>query len=319
MVGISKNSPVLVLIVLLLLSACTVPPTTPPNHQELLSPDSIAKNTQDNDFAALENAWQQLEASPPDQLSDLLDSGLSSIQRVYFNVNDTEYALLILKAKDFQWWQYLLFRLEGNEWEFLGDINLDTDRDGIEPDYQVVTDDKQDVWLVVRSLNSIGTGILIYDESWYWLSGEKLKEVFSYPVEQLQSAPSPEYPADFELKGELASYWQEDDTFYVALSFEATYSFYEDRRDYHLFTLDRREVYVWSLEDTRFVIEPEKTEGNQEFPFASDEYLAYTFGELVELADNGGDAQKRWVRQLLSETEDSKGKEELLMILDNTP
>jgi hypothetical protein len=312
--------PILMILPILLLSACTFTPVTPINTA--LSPDRIAEDIQTNGFTALEKTRQALDIVPSEYFFEQGDKLTFSVRRFYFeSQNDEEYALLIIVEDDFKWdWQYLIFRKNGADWKFLGNLDLGTQK-YTEPSYRVVIGDKDEVWLVVRSLTGSGTGFTLYEEVWYKLNGKKIEITLRYPVKGHVAPLIP--PANVDFEGEVTAHWQDGDIHTIALMFSALYWDYEiERGEYQLFSTKRKAFYNWSPVQNRFLLDTEKSEVSQEqidnefYYNNSKDFFKYTYDELSELAKNGNVIQKEWLNQLLDGVEDNPNKEALLKILE---
>jgi hypothetical protein len=195
----------------------------------------------------------------------------------------------------------------------------------IEPSYQVIDVDGNDIWLVVHWLANSGTGFSLYEENWYKLNSEKLKVALRYPVNGHEEYGIGEPPAHVEFKGELIGYQSDPQTgvYSVELLFYVFYAsafvdYKEELPEYYpVFSLKRKARYMWNEEDQRFLLDPENSnvlgdEIDKLFHYTADEFLKYTYDELLELATTGNNLQKKWLELMLEQAEDSSEKENLL-------
>jgi hypothetical protein len=279
----------------------------------------------ENDLEMLNKMWRGPEKRSLVNFLSTYDD--FSVQRLYIGTNspNVEYALISIgEQKDKRTWLYLLFRREGAIWQYFDEIELRS-KYLIEPSYQIIDVDGNDIWLVVNWLANSGTGFALYVDDWYKLNAEKLKTTLRYPVSGHEEYGLGSPPAHVKFRGEVVGYEPDYQTgiYTIGLQFYAFYeSSFADHKDvlpeyYPVFSIERKAHYLWDEERHRFLLDAEKSNVSQAeidklFHYNADEFVQYTYDELLELATTGNEFQKKWLELMLEQAKDSPEKEYLL-------
>lgn len=307
------------------LSTDTPFPTATPIIPNKFSPEDIARVVSENDLETLNKMWRGPEKRSLVNFLSIYDN--FSVQRLYIGTNspDVEYALISIgEQKDKRTWLYLLFKREGATWQYFDEIELRS-KYLIEPSYQIIDVDGNDIWLVVNWLANSGTGFALYADDWYKLNSEKLDITLRYPVNGHEEYGLGIPPAHVKFKAEVVGYEPDYQTgvYKIDLRFYAFYkSSFVGYKDilpeyYPVFSIERKARYLWDEERHRFVLDAEgsnvsQTEIDKLFHYNADEFLQYTYDELLEVATTGNKFQKKWLELMLEQAKDSPEKENLL-------
>lgn len=308
----------------------TPSPTITPIILNEFSPENIARAIDEGDIKTLNTIWQRQRNNVP------LESFLSSynnfsVRRFYIETNSTniEYALIAVGEQKYKrTWHYLVFKRNGSTWQFFGDLELDA-KYSIEPNYQVIDVDGDNIWLVVNLLANSGTGFILYEHNWYKLNSDKFEIALRYPVGGSEEFGMGSPPAHVKFRGEPIQYGPDPQTgvYSIEVMFYASYlsSFIDHNAEelpeyYPVFSIERKARYLWSEEQQRFILDLKNSNVNEYeidklFHYDATEFVQFTYDELLELATMGNKYQKTWLELMLNQVQSSPRKENLIKLL----
>lgn len=204
-------------------------------------------------------------------------------------------------------WQYLIFDKNTG---FLDSIDIPFQKYE-SPQYRVVNGGSDKIWLVIRSLTMSGTGILNYTDQWFKVTDKEVKPALEYPVKGHLSAW---LPFDRGYESKVISQSSVGETFSVGINFKVRYfrlvMDLNEVSSSNLFSVSKNVYYIWDKEKEVFIIDDKKSEMNQEqvdgiFGDGNKEFLKHNFDELVDLAENGTELQRKWLSLFLKDIDDN--------------
>jgi hypothetical protein len=300
-----------------------------PARQALPSPYLIESLIDLNEEIDLKQVWRMLNVEPLTDQSYKCDGDCEAevFDLAASNENNKTVALRISLERG-HFFQYMIFRQMGSssarpgEWKRLGVINCSDQRDK-PPGHRVEQGDGR-LWFVVRASSSRAAGAAVYNESWYEMQENAVKEVLSYPAEG-DKQPCQERVGQ-SYKSLLLRHDLDNGTYTIPVQFLVAYDISTcDRREEPpaLFARGLKAFYVWNEEKQRFMLDEARSEITaQQIARLSDAqgfsdaaFVNDNFQELSRIATSGDARRKAWLRNFLARMPDAPRKADLQRLL----
>ena len=240
---------------------------------------------------------------------------------------DSRDAFLVLDVTDTVRgdWQQLIFRRTGARCRFIGAIDV-ADQGSEAPIRRLVPLPAGEAALVVLAPARTGTGLALERETWYLvdiLGGPErapqkivglLPRILEYPARGHMIG----WPSTFDRSFSTRLQTREGVDGIDEVSIEFTASYTSGSYIYWLpveplFTATRRAVYVWKREARRFVLDPARSDVDDDeiegiFQDAEEQFLVHNVRDLAPLAGRATEQQRIWFRHFLDMVADSPEK-----------
>ena len=218
-----------------------------------------------------------------------------------------------------QWdYQYWIFLRDDKAWRLI------EARDSIvqkysPPDQHIVRIGKQHSYWAIREMTQTGTGVQTFEERWYDVRTNGLREVFSLPVEGYLAGW--EMPFNREYSTRIVG-MTDDPHLMVDVVVSAKYANGIESLQgvTDLFAIRRTARYKWSPSSGRFEIDGATSQITEEGiqGLAEDgivEFLKHNYAELQQLARSRKPVVRQWVKAFLNECSACQEKTSLLELL----
>jgi hypothetical protein len=234
--------------------------------------------------------------------------------------------VLLKLVKSFDLCRYLLFKPVDDQhsvkpkWLFLGYIDHDFNK--YEMSWHRVADTGNKHWLVIRGQTGSGTGFSSYDDMWYEVSEDGVKEVLNYTAR----AHIAEWPKGlgWELRSAIIPQPYGDDQS-AAVRFTVSYTGLNYMTDEYpaLFSKSSRVQYRWDSSKASFAFDPSKSRVSKEeydsvyqLEFQSiANFLKYNLDRLMKITKGKKVKSKEWLRDFLSKCEHTPERAALIEAL----
>lgn len=269
---------------------------------------------------ALRSLWSDLTITS-DLFSGQPDTDGLEVQRFsmeFDGIAGDELLLVITDAAGSDY-QFLALKESEGDWSRVGVIDIRNQRSD-PPQHRIETLGETQRWLVIRALKSSGNGFSRVHETWY-AAGQSLQNVLTYPIEGHVEGHDMPFNRTFHGTGRgIASV---DDKPAVDIDLSVSYTNGEQFAIEglgELFTRSAAVRYVLDAAAGRFVLDGDNSGMNEaeiEGIFGDDAegFLRHNFTQLKELAQNGGDLKREWLRKFLDDREESSEKSVLAGLL----
>jgi hypothetical protein len=288
-------------------------------------PARLQQQIQQRGFPALQEFWDKVGVRSPELFKDggALEGNLFDLT---INGGRKEYSLLIVSDEDQLDWQYLVFHSLGNQWLFLGNIDL-PGQEYLPPNYRVVqSPDRSWSWLVIDWLKTSAQDAVQYEQAWYLISDPVIQPVLTLPVEGYSMSPEIQHNVHFQSSEEIIEQVVPQS---VQLSYTISYSIFGDgigrtktNEIYDLFQSQHSAMYTWDEDQMTFVLNPDASSLTDEqirsgFGFENDGegFLAFGGELFTQLAESGTDLQRRWMKSFLGSLQQSDERDRLMSLL----
>lgn len=283
-----------------------------------ISPDEIVSLVNREKLEGLKNVWEKLRIE-----SELFQNlQPDKVRADVRELDGREGSEAIIEVTDFgkTEGQYLVFSRRGGQWVFLGNLDFNN---LYFPDYRLMEKGNGGGWLVISSHDFHGTGASLTGEHWWDLSGERLKEVLSYPVKGYVQGWGMSF--DREVSSQVLGYDKNPfDKFKVYMSFSAIYYDGVERmfkyKENILFAVVKRVLYVWDSSQGRFVVDSQFSDMAEEeinglFNDDNDRFLKHNFEDIKKIAISKDENNREWLKGFFKDCSDSPEKTALLELL----
>jgi hypothetical protein len=216
-------------------------------------------------------------------------------------------------------YQILAMAHDGSSWSSRGAIELWNQRDAA-PTHRLASIGGSR-WLVVRWSKASGAGFTCVQETWHRSTGSSFTSDLTYPVDGQVSGHGLAFDRTFQ--GTYTGVAAADGNAAVTVDLFARYTngsrFAIEGLD-ELFTRQETARWVFDGAASRFDLDEAAsgmTEAEIDGLFADDEqgFLLHNFDALRELASNGSDLQREWLRKFLATRDECSEKTILEAIL----
>jgi len=228
----------------------------------------------------------------------------------------------VLEVTDDWDWQYLIFRRDGQDWSYEGNIDLPNQKHH-PPAFRLALLKDGQLWFVVDYMLGSGTGIVQYEQSWYDFSKKGVPTVLKFPTKGHVMGWGVPFDRGYESKVLRAN--EISGKYIIEIQIDANYSegssFVANPGPF--FGLSRKARYVWDQKAARFRIDPQAStiSEDQIWGIVNDgpvEFLVHNYNELVKLV-KGKDGNKRlWVARFLETCKDAPQRRDLLRLFDKS-
>ncbi len=302
----------------------SLPASTPTLAIIVSSPNEMVQQINEKGHAAIRQIWQQLDIEDTASFFDNNTKlGASLLDLKITEGNKENYVMLSISDTSEFDWQYLIFRLADEKWQFLGTLNFSSQKYLLKPHkyYRIIERDGQDLWLVLQWQSGSGTGYSRAEETWYKIDGKQLEKVLEYPISGSGYAAQ---LSSIDFEGKVLDYGEQKETYEVELSFRFRYwNSYPDyslsRSENILFEDEKTVYYVLDYKTNKFELEVNRSELTDEqvgklFVFSDWDFAEYHYDELVNLALNGDAKQKGWLKDFLDNVKIVRKPERTLLL-----
>ena len=306
-----------------------------PARQELssFSPYEIKRYVNSNGHANLNPIWHYYGIKP-EPFARFGESYVNYQAEIFPGDLDADpFRDVILRIWYADAYRYLIFKgqsasdEEHNGGKYLGFVDVEYQQYG-PPEHRVVAAGKQ-AWLIMKELWGRGTGVVRYGETWYEIKEDekKLKPVLSYPVEGREIPCLGMLGRRFGSK--IIKQGIVNGNYAVEVEFSVSHFVSDcsggsgEDRSLPLFSKKQKASYIWNSRAGKFALdasESQLSEGEIEAVYNFDSldnerFLEYNFEELKTLAGQGGEGQRKWLRQFLIDLPSSERKKALSAVV----
>ena len=280
---------------------------TPKANQEQHQPTAqLIERIRKNELQGIQTIWKQLGVKS--ELFKKTPPVLRESFKISLPPNGASLYVFEITNKESDDWQYLFFNIKNRSWNFWGHIDL-PNQASTEPFSRTVAIEDR-TWLIITSKSNSPDLPGMFQDSWYDLTGPKLKEVLGYYVYQdlSQLGFTKRYSTIISQTGVSG------ETYFIDLNPKIVY--YSNRTSHpHLETalsLSHNIRYIWDNDSQSF-----KNNQSQEklHTYGADEILFRNYLLIENLAVTGDLTRRNVIRDFLNLCGDSTEKRGISRIL----
>lgn len=275
--------------------------------QKQSTADLIAK-IQNNQLQEIQKIWAELGIK-----SDLFKKSNPALKES-FNLElpsgDSQLYVYLIADEQLNDWQYLFFNIKNRVWNLYGYLDLPGQASS-EPISRMVTIEDRS-WLVITSRTDSPNLPGMYQDRWYDLQDNHLRESLRYHLYQDQTEPNfiKRYSANIVETGVAAgSYYIDLNTKIAFLNSRTSQSDLDAA-----FSVSRKVRYLWDNSGQTFRNHSHRQE-DELHNYGADEILIHNYFQIGNLAVNGTPSQRGQIKQFVQLCGNIPEKREILKYL----
>lgn len=229
----------------------------------------------------------------------------------------------VLRITDqLQWnYQYWIFLRDDKAWRLIATRDCTVQKYS-PPEQHIVQIGKQHSYLAIREMTQTGTGVQTFEESWYAVRADGLREVFSIPVAGYLSGWN--MPFDREYSIRVTGMTDEPTpTVDVVVSAKYVNAIESLTEVTDLFSINRTARFKWNPAQERFALDEATSQISEAgirglYDDGVVEFLKHNYKELQTLVHSPKPVIRQWVKLFLDECTACTEKTALLELLSKS-
>jgi hypothetical protein len=306
-------------------------PVHPPQSMpRSLAPYDIEMFINDNPQSNLSPLWQSLGVPTRSQRANWYWDKCGGCRAESFefdldNESGNEVLLRVAKRPG-EAFRYLVFKLTNDRedrWRLLGYV--DAWGKYQEPSHNVLLSDGKP-WLLVRDQGASGSGVALYIDRLFQVTGRGLTEVVAYSSEGHQTGFS--YEPTREFIGRVSSCEIHDGQAIITIDYQVSYLMtgWDQLHYTPLFQKQQRAVLVRAMKRKSSALDLNRSSLSQPEldavynidSLTSEDFLKYNYDELARLANGSIPEKKNWLREFLKRCEKTIESRRLSQLLSRS-